>query len=575
LTAAGPGPYNPKGRGKVFLAATPKTPSGRPRSLSRALASAGLAVILALGSSPLSSASPVPARRGPLQDRIVDLSSLPAAAEYRTEAPDGPGFLGSEAAALGRALARINRALGTDLRPDNRLALMTRWIYEGFGPESAWPPQSTVDLLTHHLGLPEPLPHLLMTHAPDAPRLANVVSSRLARVFDLGQYTHIGGVAERVEAGVMVVIALSRRHAAMAPVPRRLAGPARLPIEGSLTAGFTRPELAHTLPGGATRIESLGPGPAFTAAADLSGTGRHRLEILAAGPRGPEVIVNFPVDVGVASEGPAEAAPEAPRAVRPDQAQSRLLELIDRARAEAGLGALVLDPELSEAARAHSEDMRKTDIVAHVSPTTGSPEERLLRAGIVTDLAAENIGRGLSPDEIHKGLMDSPGHRSAILMAKATHVGIGISSKRAGDAVDYIVTELFIRRIPALGKDARVLLLAQLAAGRELDGLPGLEEDESLSRIAGESARQYLEDHALSDSDVMQRLGERIGRERTTAGSTTAAFIIAGSIKEGVEGMKIDPQAWAAARRVGVGIAQGVRPGLMPNSIVIVVILGE
>jgi uncharacterized protein YkwD len=557
------------------LAAAPKRTSGRSRSVIRAFASAGLALIVAAGASSSSSVSAVAARPGPAQDGTVDLSSLPDAAEYRTEAPAGPGFLGSEAAALGRALARINKALGTDLRPDNRLARMTRWIYEGFGPEPAWPSQNTVDLCTHRLGLPEPLPHLLMTHAPDAPRMANVVSSRLSQVFDLGQYTHIGGVAERVEAGVMVVIALSRRHAALAPVPRRLAGPARLPIEGRLAAGFTRPELAHTLPGGETRIESLGPGPAFATAADLAGTGRHRLEILAEGPRGPEVIVNFPVDVGVPPEGAVEAEPEAPRAVRPDQAQDRLLELIDRARAEAGLDALVLDPELSEAARAHSEDMRKTDIVAHVSPTTGSPEERLLRAGIVTDLAAENIGRGLSPDEIHKGLMDSPGHRSAILMAKATHVGIGISSKRVGDAVDYIVTELFIRRIPALGQDAKVLLLAQLAAGRELDGLPGLAEDVPLSRIAGESARQYLEDHTLSDSDVMRRLGERIGRERTTVGSTTAAFIIAGSIKEGVEGMKIDPKVWAAARRVGVGIAQGIRPGLMPNSIVIVLVLAE
>ncbi len=549
--------------------------SACPRSLSRAFASAGLAVILAVGASPSSSASAAPARPGPAQDRTVDLSSLPDAAEYRTEAPDGPGFLGSEAAALGRALARINKALGTDLRPDNRLARMTRWIYEGFGPEPAWPPQSTVGLLTHHLGLPEPLPHLLMTHAPDAPRLANVVSSRLARVFDLGQYTHIGGVAERVEAGVMVVIALSRRHAALAPVPRRLPGPARLPVEGSLTAGFTRPELAHTLPSGETRIESLGPGPAFSAAADLAGTGRHRLEILAEGPRGPEVIVNFPVDVGIPRDGAVETAPEAPRAVKPDQAQGRLFELINHARAEAGLDALVLDPELGEAARAHSEDMRKTDIVAHISPTTGGPEERLLRAGIVTDLAAENIGRGLSPDEIHKGLMDSPGHRSAILLAKATHVGIGISSKRAGDSVDYIVTELFIRRIPALGKDAEVLLLAHLAASRELDGLPGLAEDAPLSRIAGESARLYLEDQKLSESDVMKRLGERIGRERTTVGSTTAAFIIAGSIKEGIEGMKIDPKAWAAARRVGIGIAQGVRPGLLPNTIVIVLVLSE
>ncbi|MCK7490041.1 MAG: hypothetical protein MZU79_07315 [Anaerotruncus sp.] len=58
--------------------------------------------------------------------------------------------------------------------------------------------------------------------------------------------------------------------------------------------------------------------------------------------------------------------------------------------------------------------------------------------------------------------------------------------RRAGDAHrPTIATELFIRRIPALGQDAKVLLLAQLAAGRELDGLPGLAEDVPLSGSPG------------------------------------------------------------------------------------------
>jgi uncharacterized protein YkwD len=509
------------------------------------------------------------------QATSYDLSSLPAASEYSTDVPKGHGFLGSESAVLGRSLVRINKALGTSLQPDNRLARLARWVYERFGTESSMPPQSALDLLTHHLGLPEPLPHMLMTYAPDAPRLANIVSARLARIFDLSEYTHIGGVAERVRGGVIVVIALSRRHIAMTPVPRSLTAPGRLSFEGNLLDGYARPELAHTLPNGETRFEELGKGPAFATSVDLTATGRHRLEIMAHGPGGPNVIVNFPVYVGVPVEGTVEAAPEPRRAPRPSEAQSRLFELINQERARAGLAALMFDPELSEAALRHSEDMRKNGFVGHVSPTSGSPEQRLLAAGIVTDMAAENVGRGYSPDEIHRGLMDSPGHRGAILHPGVTHAGIGISSERRRAFTDYLVTELFIRRIPQLGPDSKVLFLAELIAIRELSGGPALEEDPGLSGLAEESAREFLEKPELSQGDVMSRLQCRLEQGDLKVGTAAAVFSVVGSLKEGVERTAVDQKTGARAKRVGIGIAQGTRPGLVPNSIVLVLIFAE
>ncbi len=509
------------------------------------------------------------------QAKSYDLSTVPAASEYITDVPKGLGFLGSESAVLGRSLVRINKALGTSLEPDSRLARLARWVYERFETDRSMPPQSALDLLTHHLGLPEPLPHMLMTNAPDAPRLANVVTARLAKVFDLAEYTHIGGVAERVEGGVIVVIALSRRHIKMAPVPRSLAGPRQLPLEGSLVDGYSQPRLAHALPSGETRLEALGKGPGFAVSVDLSATGRHRLEVVASGRKGPEVIVNFPVYVGVPVEGTVEAAPEPRRAMKPGQAQSRLFDLINEERTRAGLNALILDSELSEAALLHCEDMRKNDFVGHLSPTAGEPEERLLSAGIVTDVAAENVGRGDNPDEIHKGLMDSPGHRAAILHTKVTHVGIGISSERKSGGMDYLVTELFIRRIARLGPDAKVFFLAELIASRELDGEPALEEDPGLSKLAEETAREFLNNHTLTQKDVMSRLEQRLRQSHPEGGSAAAVFSVVGSLEEGVERMAVGPKTWARAKRVGIGITQGTRPGLVPNSIVLVLIFVE
>ncbi|HPW18694.1 MAG TPA: hypothetical protein PLP83_09995 [Candidatus Aminicenantes bacterium] len=71
----------------------------------------------------------------------------------------------------------------------------------------------------------------------------------------------------------------------------------------------------------------------------------------------------------------------------------------------------------------------------------------------------------------------------------------------------------------------------------------------------------------------MDRLRHSLEEAETLKGETTALFVVAGSIEECVERMKIDPKTWADAKRVGLGLAQGTRQGLVPNSIVMVLIL--
>lgn len=505
---------------------------------------------------------------------VIDIRSVPSAPEYRTDEPKGPGFLGSDAAMLARSLAGINKALGTSLRPDNRLSQLARWAYNRLGPDRAMSPESAFDILAQRLGLAEPVPAFLVMQAPDTPRLARTVSARLANLFHLADYTHIGGVAEAEGFGIVVVIALSRRPIRLKPVPRALSAPGEIELDGRLLGPFARPELAHTRPGGETRIEALGPGPEFRIRVDLAETGRHRLEIVAHGPDGPSVIINFPIYVGVPVDEAIETAAASKRAARPDQTQRRLFDLINADRAKAGLEVLTLDPELGEIALRHSQDMRDNDFVAHVSPTTGSSEERLLKGGIKTALAAENIGKGYSPDEIHRGLMDSPGHRGAILLPGATHVGIGVASKRELDRTTYFVTELFIRRIPALGPDAKALFRLELNGLREAAGLMALEEDAALTEIAGETAREFLKDPGLSRSDVMDGLKRRLEGADLKVRSVAAFFIVISSLEEGAGRVAADPER-SRARRVGIGIAQGARPDLVPNSIVLVLIFAE
>jgi uncharacterized protein YkwD len=551
-------------------------PPAAHRHLSGAAIAAAATLLSLTVSTGSTVPSPAPRPQAAARDKVIDFRSIPSAQDYRTDAPKGPGFVGSDAAVLTRSLARINQALGTALSPDGRLARLARWIYDHLGPERSMPQQSALDLLGSRLGLAEPLPNILVVQAPDAPRLANTVTARLAQVFDLTGYTHIGGVAEYEEdSSVVVVIVLSGRHLELAPVPRRLAAPGQVCLAGRLLGPYAKPQLAHTLPSGETRLSALSQDRDFRTTIDLAAMGRHRLEIIAEGPEGPSVVANFPVYVGIPVDESVERAAAPPRrAPSADEVEDRLLGLINADREKAGVGALDYDPALALAARLHSEDMRDHDFVAHISPTTGSAEDRLHAAGIATSLAAECVGKGYSPDEIHEGFMDSPGHRAATLLPGATHVGVGVVTAKEDDRTTYYVTELFIRRIPTLGPDAKTIFLTAFNSLRAASGAPELVGDADLGRAADETAREFLGNEALTEKQVLEHLQQRLVRLEFKGRTLTAVLSVVDSLKEEARRAAADPKG-GRARGLGLGIAQGTRRGLPPNSIVLVLIYVE
>jgi hypothetical protein len=218
--------------------------------------------------------------------------------------------------------------------------------------------------------------------------------------------------------------------------------------------------------------------------------------------------------------------------------------------------------------------MRANGFVAHVSPTTGSADDRLRAAGIVASLVLECVGKGYSPDEIHQGFMNSPGHRAAILSPEATHVGIGVVAAKESGRTTYFVTELFIRRIPKLGSDAKAVFLADLDGRRARSGASRLEEDAGLSRLADEAAREFMGNAALTEEQVLARLKDRLAQLKSGSRSITAVLGVIDSLESGAERAASDPRADRAAK-FGVGLAQGDRPGLPPNSIVLVLIYAE
>ena len=107
------------------------------------------------------------------------------------------------------------------------------------------------------------------------------------------------------------------------------------------------------------------------------------------------------------------------------EAEAELLALINRERTQRGLAPLVPDENLRAAARAHSADMLLHGYFSHTSLDGLSPFDRMRRAGARFNTAGENLALAPTVNMVHRGLMNSPGHRANILNRGFTRVGIG------------------------------------------------------------------------------------------------------------------------------------------------------
>jgi uncharacterized protein YkwD len=109
---------------------------------------------------------------------------------------------------------------------------------------------------------------------------------------------------------------------------------------------------------------------------------------------------------------------------------------------------------MASVARAHSAEMRDKKYFAHQSPTPAlrEPLDRYIAGmGQRPRLVAENVyrvwgGRSFLTEkdvrDAHQALMDSPGHRSNILLEGATKIGIGFTANAGGDLW---ITQLYAR----------------------------------------------------------------------------------------------------------------------------------
>jgi uncharacterized protein YkwD len=124
------------------------------------------------------------------------------------------------------------------------------------------------------------------------------------------------------------------------------------------------------------------------------------------------------------------AIPEAEASLAPEtsSALTSALALANEIRRQHGLPELAPDPRLSAVAQAHAEDMRTRHFFEHDTPEGVTPFQRMEKAGVRFQAAAENIAMGVDdPREAFDLWLKSPGHRRNLLNKTYRHQGIGFA----------------------------------------------------------------------------------------------------------------------------------------------------
>lgn len=512
--------------------------------------------------------------------------TLTSAAEPVVFAPDAPGqamYNKSAKApkpsklgdAVVKAVGEVAKELGVEApRADARLFDVCRELAQVV-PEEGVVAYRIVEFTMQRNGLIEPSPHLLVVWGdlgnPD--EIVAQLRPRFADMFARRQPVRIGiGSAVREADGSgAVVFALHASSVITNPIPRSLPENGSFRLQAALRAPFRSPDILVTAEDGQTRRVKLGAGKkGFDFSAELSckgRRGRQQIEINASAETGSTVLANFPIWCGEAPPTSilVDTAKADPPPANAEEAEKRMLALVNRDRRAAGLEELEWDEEVAEVARKHSADMRKTKVVAHISATTGSVADRIRVAKIKTSLVLENVARAYGVAEAHAGLMDSPGHRQNLMSAQANRIGIGIVlGELISGQPEIFVTQVFTRvnrRIDESEEAER--LHALLSRRRQIPRAPALERiaQRIAEGLAKGKSRERAWDPVSAEVGALNKTYTKVGSVITAAsdvGTLDPAELLSGVVDE-----------------LGIGIAQGPHPQLGDGATWVVLLLGE
>ncbi len=442
-------------------------------------------------------------------------------------------------------------------------------------PDNGTPEVPLIDFVLHRQGLIEPVPRMLVLWAPldDVDAVLAQLRPQLPEILSEGVRGRVGvGVAKRrADGSGAFVFAFQSIGLSTSPIPRSVSAGGSFGIDAVVESGYRDPEVLVTREDGRTDRVAIQAGKrgAFRASI-LCGAhvGKQQIEIAATGPTGSTALANFPVWCGAEppSSVTVEPAVASEDATTAPEIEKQLFALINRDRRAAGLPALAWDDRVAAVSRAYSDEMRRTKVVAHQSPTSGAAADRVRAGGIKTGVVLENIARAYGAGEAHAGLMNSPGHRMNILSTMATHVGIGVVLESDGSARPTLyVTEVFIRVPPKVDRaQAADLVRARIDQVRKVGVDPALQKiaQQLADGLAAGKSHDAMWPGVKKQLDTVPTAYARVGSVVSVAAELSA-----------VDGKGLVGDA--KPDMIGVGIAQGNHAEIGEGAIWIVVLMAE
>ncbi len=396
------------------------------------------------------------------------------------------------------------------------------------------------------------------------------IASELAKQ-DLGAEptSHVGvGIAVGPERSAVIILLARRRielnsfarFHAKAVTGQRLCG--------VLGEGLDSAEVFVTRPHGAVDRSPMPPSVAGSrcASIDFTSPGRHAVEVLATGPRGPEVTALFFVDVGEVQAEEADALPE-PK--DPVAARAVLLLRINALRLQMGVTPVQLDRELEAVAQAWAQRLADEGFFSHVAPEGTTLKQRLTASGYAFTAAGENLGLSSGPLAAHFGIEHSPGHRNNLLEPGHRKLGLGLATRP--DGLQVLVEVLAARPEVIEEKDPLGSVYASISAERKRKKLPPLVKSAVLESLAQAHVREALtQDIPRAELPGRPRISERAFElvDELTSVSVDVMVVDAPRLTDSKN------LSTAGNRLVGVGLVKGDSPRFGPGRYWIVVVYG-
>lgn len=123
---------------------------------------------------------------------------------------------------------------------------------------------------------------------------------------------------------------------------------------------------------------------------------------------------------------------------------SDLLTLTNQKRASQGLGPLVLNSQLSQAASQKAADMFKDNYWAHFSPSGKSPWDFIINSGYRYSFAGENLAKDFNDSQsVMNAWIASSSHRDNILKTEYKDIGLAIINGTLNGQETTLVVQMF------------------------------------------------------------------------------------------------------------------------------------